>query len=119
MKVAVTCVKNIRDAQAGLLAELIDFAENLRQRGARDDAVLNDVVRRDASHSGESRLAPLPDERALGLRLRQANFAGAICAANLADVAHQRFDFRDGAIELNEEKPATVRIIRVDGRFRS
>ena len=40
-------------------------AEHLRQLRARHHAVLHVVVRRDAPHRGERRLAPLPDARAL------------------------------------------------------
>ena len=49
-------------ADSRLRAEPLDFAHDSRQRGARDHAVLHDVVGRNASHGGEGGFASLPDQ---------------------------------------------------------
>ncbi len=117
MKIAVACMKNIGDAEACFAAELFNFGEDARQGGAGDDAVLDDVVRRDAGHGGEGGFAAFPEEGAFGVGLREANFRGGVGAADFVDVTHERGDFGDGAIELDEKKSAAHGIVSVDGGF--
>ncbi len=117
VEIAVAGVKNIGDAQAGLLTEPRDFSHHLRKGGAGNHAVLDDVVGRDAAHGGEGRFAAFPNERALGVGLRDADFPRALRKANFIDVGEESFDFGERAIELDEQKAAAIGIVRVDGGF--
>ncbi len=65
------------------------------------------------------RLASFPDERSFLFRLRYSNLRRAIRTTNLVHLVHQRFHFRDGTIQFDEEQAATARIVRVDRGFRS
>ena len=78
MEVAVAGMKNVGDTQFDGCGHAVDFSEHLRQRGAGNDAVLNNVVGRDAAHGGESGFAAFPNQRALGVGLCDANFGRAI-----------------------------------------
>ena len=78
VKIPVAGVEDVGDAQASFSAEAGNFAHDLRERGAGNDAVLNDVIGRDPAHGGESSFAAFPDESALRIRLRDANFPGAV-----------------------------------------
>src|SRR6202040_956693 len=117
MQIAVACVEDVRYADAGLLAETVDFAHHLRQSCAGDDAILHDVVRRDAAHGGESGLATFPYEGALGAGWRDANLRCPITAANFVYVGHEVLDFGGWAVEFHEQEGATVGIVCVDGGF--
>ena len=117
MEVAVAGVEDVGDAEAGGGAEACDFAQDLREGGARDDAVLHDVVGGDAAHGGEGGFAAFPDEGAFGVGLGDANFRGGVGAADFVDVGHEGCDFGDGAVELDEKERAAHRIVGVDGGF--
>ena len=71
-----------RDAE--LLGERGDAGEDLGQLRARDDAVLDVVVRRDPAHRGERRLPALPDPRALRLGPRDLDGGRAVEAEDIA-----------------------------------
>src|SRR5215471_6236973 len=117
MQVPVACMKNVGHTQAIFLAEAFDFAHHLRKRGTRNYAVLDDVVWRDVAHRGEGGLASLPDKRALGFGLRHANFPSSIRTADFFDMRQESFDFRERSIELDEQKSAAIRVIRMNGSF--
>ena len=117
VEVAVAGVEDVGDADACGCAEARDFAHDLRESRAGDDTVLNDVVGGDAAHGGEGGFAAFPDEGALGVGLRDANFRGGVGAADFVDVSHERGNFGDGAVEFNEEERAAHRIVGVDGGF--
>src|SRR5258708_30887147 len=117
MEVAVACVKDVGNAQARFLAEALDLAHDLREGGARNHAVLNDVVGRDAAHGSESGIAAFPDEGALRVGLSYADFPGAVRTANPVDVVHQGLHFGDGAVELHQKQAAAIWIVGVDGGF--
>ena len=68
MQVAVAGVEDVGDAEADLGGHAGDFVQHAREGGAGDDAVLHDVVGRDAAHGGEGGFAALPDEGALRRR---------------------------------------------------
>ena len=106
VEIAVAGVENIGDAKARMRAEAGNFGHDLRERGARDNAVLHDVIGGDAAHSGESGFASFPDEGAFDIRLRDMNLPGVVFAAELVDVLHEVCDFGDGAIEFDEEERA-------------
>ena len=117
MEVAIAGVEDVGDADACFGAEAGNFAHDLGEGGAWDDAVLDDVVGRDAAHGGEGGFAALPDQGALGVGLGDANFGGGVGAADFVDVGHQGFDFSDGAVEFDEEERAAHRVVGVDGGF--
>src|SRR5262249_6276282 len=110
-------MKNVRYAKSCCSGERVDFSEDFGQRGARDNAVLHDVVGGDAAHGGESGFATLPDESALSFSLREADFGTAVREPDFVDVLHAGFDFGDGAVELDEEQAAAHRVVGVDGGF--
>ena len=74
VEVAVAGVEDVGDADACCGAEAGDFAHDLREGGAGNNAVLHDVVGGDAAHGGEGGFAAFPDEGALGVGLRDADF---------------------------------------------
>src|SRR5690606_42031164 len=84
VEVAVPGVEDVGDPYAALGGELLDLAQHLRQRGARDDAVLHEVVGADPAHRGEGGLAALPDEGPLGVVLRHPGLGGAVRPAQPA-----------------------------------
>ena len=85
VQVAVARVEDVADAQAVLALQLGDPAQHLGEPGARDDPVLDVVVAADAAHRGEGRLAPLPEERALGVVGGRANLHAPGGPADLFD----------------------------------
>ena len=98
MQVAVAGVKDVGDAQPAGLAEPLDFAQHGRKRGARDDAVLHEIVRRDAADGGKGGLASLPDGHALGLGLGNANLPGAALGHQRREALHEQFDLARAAV---------------------
>ena len=117
MEIAVAGMEDVGDAEAGFAAEFFDLGEHARESGAWNDAVLHDVVGRDAGHGGEGGFAAFPEEGALGFGLGDANFGSGVGAADFVDVGHERGDFGDGTVEFDEEKRAAHRIVGVDGGF--
>ena len=68
VQVAVAGVEDVGHPDAGARRTSSPMrAQHLRQRGARDHAVLDDVVGADPADRGERGLAPLPDQRPLGV----------------------------------------------------
>ena len=67
VQVAVAGVEHVGDRQPVLRGELVDAGEHLGQPGARDHAVLDEVVGREAAHGGERGLAGLPEQCPLRL----------------------------------------------------
>src|ERR1700748_1938824 len=98
MEVAVAGVKDVGNAQTGLGGHARHLVENAWELGARDDAVLHDVIRRDAAHGGESSFAALPYERAFGVGLCESLLPCAVLRAALAHALHLRIHFVDGAV---------------------
>ena len=86
VQVAVAGVEDVGHPHAGGAGQLGDGGEHLGQRGARDDAVLDDVVGADPAHRGERGLAALPDQRAVGGVGGQALLEGAVLAAQPLDL---------------------------------
>lgn len=117
MEIAIAGMEDVGYTQAGFAAEATDFTHHLRKCGARDHAVLDDIVGGNAAHSGEGGFAAFPDQGAFGVTLRETNFGGAIFAAEFSDVLHEEFDFGDGAIEFDKEQAAAIGIVGVDSGF--
>ncbi len=88
VEVAIAGVEDVGDADACCGAEAGDFAHDSREGGPGNNAVLHDVVGGDAAHGGEGGFAAFPDEGALGVGLRDADFGSGVGAANLVDVSH-------------------------------
>ncbi len=72
MQVAVGCVKHVRARQLILLGQLADACEYAGDALARNGAVHAVVIRRNAPHRGECRLAALPQAEAFLLVVRHA-----------------------------------------------
>ena len=90
VQVAVARVEDVGDAHVVLLGQLLDARQHLGQLGARDHAVLHVVVGREPAHRGERRLARLPDQRALGLVLGDADAGRLVLLADLDDLVEAR-----------------------------
>ena len=90
MEVAVAGVEDVADAQPVLALELRDPLEHLGQLRAGYDAVLDVVVVADPAHRGERRLAPLPEERALGVVGRDPDLDRPALAADPLDARRDR-----------------------------
>ena len=80
--------------------------EHLGQLGARDDAVLHEVVRRDAAHRRERRLAGLPEQLRAPPRRGDPHVVGAAPLADRDDLVEARVALGLGAVELDEQRGA-------------
>ncbi len=76
VEVAIPGVEDIGDAEAGLCSKPPDGFQQRRQGGARDDAVLQDGVRRDTPYRSKGGFAALPDEGAVSGSLGEADLRG-------------------------------------------
>src|SRR5215475_4199462 len=83
MKVAVTGMKNIRDAQAVLFGHPVDRDQDLRQPGSRDHGVHRDHVRSETSHRTESSLAAEPELGAFFIVFGNSNLVSAVLPADV------------------------------------
>ena len=111
-------MEHVADAQARPRFEIADPVQHLRQPGARHDAVLHVVVRRDAAHRRERRLAPLPDPRALlvGLaRPRSSSRRGA--GRSRSTIVEELAHFGGRTIELDDQHGVGGGKIRMHRRF--
>src|ERR1039457_6202836 len=73
MQIAVAGVKYVADAQVIATADVGDHAQNPRQAGSRNDAVLSRVVRREAANRTERAFTRLPQQRALRFVTRESD----------------------------------------------
>ena len=78
--------KTLATRTPDVAGELGDRREHLGQRGARDDAVLDDVVGADPPDRGERGLAALPDQRPLGGVGGEPLLEGAVLVAEPLDL---------------------------------
>ena len=116
MQVAVAGVEHVGHPDPRRRRDLGDRREHLRQRGARDDAVLDDVVGTDPAHGREGGLAALPDQRALGRVDGQPQFTGAVLPAEPLDLLELALDLDRGAVELDDQHGAGALRIAAVGR---
>src|SRR5947209_19167576 len=100
MAMAIAGMTDVRYAQSRGIAHSFNLAQDFRQCGARDDPVLHDVIRRDASHGRKSSLASLPYEGALGVRLGDTNFPSSAIRADRGHLLGQFFHFRSRTIQF-------------------
>ena len=117
MQIAIARMKNVGHAQPGRDAQLVDLAQNLRQRSARDHAVLHDVVGRDPAHRRERRLAAFPNQRALGFGLRHADLPRAVLRQISSTCAISASTSATGPSNSTSKQPAAVGIVGVHRRF--
>src|SRR5690242_2913602 len=80
MNVTVAGVKDVGDAELIVGADALDFAEDVRQLGARNHAVLCAVTRRQPPDGSEGLLAALPHQKPFRVAHRPAHVAGLISA---------------------------------------
>ena len=93
--------------------------QDVGQRGARDHAVLHDVVRADPPDRRERRLAALPDQRALDVVGRHPDLERAGVGAHPLDVGELGVDLTGRPVQLGDHHRAgTGRIARMDRRLR-
>src|SRR3954447_3938263 len=92
VQVAVTGVEHVGHPQPRRARHLADAGQGGAQLGTRDDAVLHEVVRADATHRGERRLAALPDQRPFHRILRDPDARGLVVPADLLYPGELRVD---------------------------
>ena len=112
MEVAVARVEDIRHAQALLPRHLVDLPQHLRDLRARDDAVLNEVVRADTPDRGECALSPLPHQRPFRLVARAADLQRTGGASERDGVLRRVFDLRLRAVGIHQERRADIRPVQ-------
>src|SRR5712692_6771058 len=118
MEVPVAGVEDVADPQPELFLQLGDPAQHCRQLRPRDDAVLHVVVRADAAHGRERRLAPLPEQGPLVVVGGDADFARAVLAADALDCLQVLLDLEGHAVELDDQDGARVLgVVRVHRRL--
>ena len=107
--VAVAGVEDVGDAQAVALADGGDGAQDVGHLGARHDAVLRAVVRRQPADRAEGALAALPQRRALGLVAPRRAPRARRCARQTSITALRLLiELRRRAVELDDEHRAGV-----------
>ena len=90
-------------------------AQNLRQAPPRDGAVHAVIVRRDAPHRRERRLAPRPEGQPLVLAGRDPRRHCPVCRSDLGHLLDQIVTFRIGPIEFDDQQGLNIeRIARMD-----
>ena len=97
--------------------ERADASEHFRQLRSRNHAVLHVVVRRDAAHRGERRLAAFPDARALVVVAGNLDLGAAGAPADRFDELEEPVDLRLRAVELHDQHRFGLREIRMHSRF--
>ena len=112
VQVAVAGVEDVGHPDAARRRTIVgDAAQHLGQRGARDDAVLHDVVRADPADRGERRLAALPEQRPLGVVGRDADLERPAVAA-------ERLDLRRTAPRPRRAGPSSSTMSTAPGALR-
>ena len=117
MQIAVAGVKDVADAKPRGPLERADARQHLRQPRPRHDAVLDVVVRRDAAHRGECRLAAAPDARALVV-VCATSIVVAPCRRQMSTTVSKSVrDLGGGAVELDDQNGVGVGEVRVHRGF--
>jgi len=108
VQVAVPGVKDVADLKAVLIADLPDAAQSLRKFRTRNDAVEDVIAGGQAAERAESVLATFPEEVALGVVARDADFAGMMRVADFGDRGGLSGDGFGEAFDFNEENGGAV-----------
>ena len=103
VEVAVAGVEHVGDADAVRSRQRFDGRQRLAQPGTRDDAVLHDEVRAEASDRRERALAALPDPGALVLVGRDARVRCAGCRQDPHQPLELHGHLRVFALELHDQ----------------
>ena len=118
MKVAVSGVKDVGDAQPEAFLHLFHLLENAADLPARDRSVHAVVVRRYAADGRESRLSPGPEQQPLGFGLARPATHRAVALGDGLDLGDQVIDLGVAAVEFDDhERLAVERIAGVDEGF--
>jgi hypothetical protein len=116
MEIAIAGVKDVCDAQPGLVRHFANTAEGLTELAARHHAVLHDEVGRKPAHGAESALAALPDSQAFFGVTGRARFHGFAGGDDGIQSATVRGDSLARALQLNNQDGlAAGRVFGVDG----
>ena len=118
MKVAITCMEDVGDAEVRVRSHLADGCEQKRKGGAGDYAILHDVVGRDAADGGEGSFTAFPDKASFYGRLGNANLPCSVLFAEGGCFEDLRGYFGFRAIEFDQEKSFADGIVGMDGGFR-
>ena len=108
MQVTVPGVEDVADLKAVLIADLSDAAQSLREFRTRNDAIKDVIAGGQATERAESVLAAFPEEVALGVVAREADFAGTVRVANFCDRGGLSGDGFGEAFDFNEENGGAV-----------
>src|SRR5207253_2678855 len=76
VNVAVACVENIRNAQSVFLAAEPDELHDLRQFGARHNAILGEEIGAEPANGAEGALTTFPEVSPFLVGFGSTNFAG-------------------------------------------
>ncbi len=106
VQVAVAGVEDVGDAQARGAGQRLDLGQHARDLGARDDAVLHDVVGRQPSHRRERALAPLPHQLALVLVGRHAHLDRARARGDRQRLAGGVLDLGARSVDVHQQHGA-------------
>ena len=115
VEVAVASVEDVGAAEVDLGGHAGDGFKDAGKCGAGDDAILHDVVGRDAAHGGEGGFAALPDEAAFFGSEGEANLPGTVLFADGVGLGDLRSDLGGGAVEFDEQEGFADGVVGVDG----
>ena len=104
VQVAVPGVEYVGDAEAVLLGQGADALEHMGQLVARDGAVHAVIVRRDAPHRREGRLAAGPEFQAFLFVAADADVDGAAFPGDGLDPRDQVLHFGLGPVQLHDQQ---------------
>ena len=108
MEIAVTGVKDVADLESELIADFLNAAQRLWKLGAGNYAVEHVDAGGDATERAERILATLPEQVALFVVARDANFAGFVRAADFVDGRGLSGDGFEHAFDFEEEDGAGI-----------
>ena len=109
VQVAVAGVEDVGDDQPVLLGQLVDPLEHLGQLGARDHAVLDEVVGRDPAHRRERRLAASSRSSWRSASSRATRTSSEPQRSQIATTSSKRASHSLlGAVELDQQRRAAA-----------
>src|SRR5262245_52852764 len=109
MKVAVACMKHIRDKQPVMARYPVDLIQHLWKPGARDDRILNHEIGSEAPGSAESTFAGGPQLLPFSVILGNPNRAGTVVEADLCDSFCCSLQACGHTVHLNDQECRNVR----------
>ena len=106
MQITVARVEHVGEEEVVAPTDGDHLAHDLRQLAPRHHGILEQIGRGDASHSAGGFLAPLPEQRALGLVARDGDDQRLALAADRGDALGLRLHLGARAVELDEQHRA-------------